>query len=335
MEGVSTLERNLLGLQLTTVNPRELLSLQLVPCNIYGWSSDHFDVILGEGDENNNQTLVSLLKKHGRLFILREDLPIITKAFQNRLLHISRSVSLGDPEKKIKHHLNLLTINMHHLYRGDLDDYTLRIQFQSARNLAQFILDKPKLLKPVFQHYHQQKGHHYLYSHPILSSLALLGVLKESRQFTDKEIENLFLTSFFRDIGMSLISEQVYQNNSYQQNLFNDHPANSFDLLKDRVPLSVTFLNIIKNHHPFAPPSTTTNSFPELTQPYEQQEEFIVGAETAFISGVDIVCAMISKRPYRNELTLLDALEELKRVMHNRFPGEFRLLVSYFQKFLK
>ncbi|MBT3236661.1 MAG: hypothetical protein HN353_11960 [Bdellovibrionales bacterium] len=335
MESLSTIERNFLGLQLTEVNLRELLSLQQIPCSIYGWSGDHFEVVIYYGDQADNRVMLGLIKKHGRLFVLREDLPAITKELQNNLLHISRSVSQGDPEKKIKRHLNLLTVNMHHLYRADLDDHTLRIQFQSARNLAQFLLDKPKLLKPIFHHYRQQMGHHYLYSQPILSSLALMGVLRESRQFTDKEIENLFITSFFKDVGMSLISGHSLQDNHYQQNIFSDHPANSHDILKDRVPLAGTFLSIIKNHHPFAPAILHDVNDPNHQESRDDQQQFIVGSETALISAVDIICAMISERPYRNQLTLLDALEELKKVMQGRFPAEFRLLVSYFQKILK
>ena len=60
-----------------------------------------------------------------------------------------------------------------------------------------------------------KQGHHYIYAQPFLSTLFLLGVMKNSRMYIDKDIELFFLTSYFKDIGMSAIPTEKYN----QENL--------------------------------------------------------------------------------------------------------------------
>ena len=77
----------------------------------------------------------------------------------------------------------------------------------------------------------------------------LLSFLQSLNLFSHKEIENLFITSYFKDIGMSFIPREKFELahlSDFDKELFASHAENSMLILEGRVPLSNTQLNLIK-----------------------------------------------------------------------------------------
>lgn len=140
---------------------------------------------------------------------MEDDRLLLKIAQQENLTSVTRSLSIGDPLEKARLQTNLLTLNMGYLYEDPTDDNNLNLQVQSAKNLAVFLFNKPQIHEALYKEFIKQ-GHHYIFAQPFLSTLFLLGVMKNSRLYIDKDIELFFLTSYFKDIGMSAVPVEKY-----------------------------------------------------------------------------------------------------------------------------
>ena len=151
--------------------------------------------------------------------------------------------------------------------------------------------------------------------------------LQFSRHFSEREIKMLFMTSYFKDIGMSLLPTDTFDKESLddvEKRLVKDHSIHSINILQGRVPLNPSYFNIISNHHSFS-----------MINPHEDDEEkdLVEGIETLFVIMMDMFVAMISKRPYRGGLTVYDALKKLGSIYGKEYPREFKFFVQFIQRF--
>jgi hypothetical protein len=155
-------------------------------------------------------------------------------------------------------------------------------------------------------------------------------------------MEMLFLTSYLKDIGMSSIPTEKYDDDNLSnedKNKLVNHAENSVDILDGRVPLSPAHLEIIKNHHAFSllskelnhdiQPDPMTISDGELDRPV------LVGSETVLICAMDIIAAMVTPRPWRDAEKLFTALDLVRVLISDDFMQEFKTIVSYFKGFKK
>ena len=161
----------------------------------------------------------------------------------------------------------------------------------------------------------------------------LLSFIQSLKLFNDKEIEGLFLTSYFKDIGMSFIPREKFELanlNEFDQDLFAKHADNSMLILEGRVPLNNSQLNLIKNHH------FLNFKIQNLinSQKIPEDDTYLTGVESMLVSALDILIAMTSERPYRKPMSSFKALELLKRVISDDYPQEYRALVVFLKKFL-
>jgi HD-GYP domain-containing protein (c-di-GMP phosphodiesterase class II) len=333
MNAFTALEQNALSFKLKPISVRELFFLGDTPCDIYGVVNGLYKIILKEGSYLDNKVLKDLIEQgHAISYVLHEArLNIIAKQ-QDNLRQVTRSLSIGDALEKGKKQLALISINMRYLYEDPTNDDTLSLQFQSVKNLASFLFDRPELYSPLYYAYIKQK-HHYIFAQPLLSSLFLLGCLKQSRLYSQKEIENLFITSFFKDIGMSAIPTQKYDEEELSDEdkiLLAKHAELSVQILNGRVQISPTHLKIIENHHTF---SLLSKNYKMDNLETDTSDKVISGFETMIISVMDIISAMIAERPYREATTLFDSLELVKILIADQYPQEFKLVVNYFKNF--
>lgn len=330
MNAFTAIEQNKLALQLMPISVRELLYLSECPCNVYTMRESIYTLTLKKGAFLTNQVLKDLIKNHhAKIFVKHEDRLDIISQQQDNLRQVTRSLSIGDPLEKGRKQINLLTINMRYLYENPTNDETLNLQFQSVKNLASFLLKKPEVHEPLYRHYLDQK-HHFIFAQPLLSSLFVLGLLKQSHLYSDREIEQYFLTSYFKDVGMSAIPTEKYDQEDLSPEdkiLLTKHAKTSVLILEGRVQLSPNHMSIIKNHHMF---SLLTD---RLTQNIEKEDSELNGFETMVISIMDVIAAMITERPYRNPTTLFESLELVKLLVTDQYPQEFRMIVSYFKTF--
>ena len=333
-QDLSYIERSQLSFKLVTVSIRELLYLDETPCDIYGISFDGlFDIVLTKGNKINRDLLQDLInEEQTELFIYRTDKAFLVSMIQKVLTQSLRSLSVGNTHEKVKTIMNLLTIHMGYVYESPTNDEILKMQHQYAKGLSKFLLKRIDLHEGLYNHFIKQK-HHFVFAQPFISSLFLLGALKHSAQFSDKEIETLFLVSYFKDIGMAAIPVEKYiQDNLNHQDkiLLSNHAKLSAKILKGRLPFIHSHLMLIKNHHFFG---LLNQEIEEYSGVSEDEDQFIAGFETMMVSVVDIIAAMISGRPFRAPTSLFDSLNLVKDIIADDHPREFRMLVTYFKKF--
>ncbi len=332
-ESYDSIKQNLLTLQVVPISIRELLFISTAPCDIYGIKEGLFQRILRKGVFTNKPLLRDLIAKgQVHLFVKRNDRPLIIDNVQKNLLNVTRSLSVGNPVENGRSVMNLLTINMGYLYEDPTNDKHLKLQHQCAKNLVYFLINRINILEPLQKDFIKQK-HHFVYAQPLIASIFLLGLMKYSQLYTDQEIENLFITSYFKDIGMSSIPAEKYDQDNLtekEKELLSRHAQHSVQILRGRLPLSPNHINIIQHHHSF---SLLTNDLHLDLKSKEQSGELIAGFETMLVTVMDVISAMITGRPFRPPTKLFESLDLVKILIADQYPQEFRLIVSYFKSF--
>ncbi len=319
-----SIHNNNLLLKLNPVSLRSLISLKVLPCNLYAQESYKFIIISRAGDSFSRDHAKQFFLKGYRYFFIHEDeQPKYIEAHRNELLKTTRSLSVGDSATKLQYKIELLNKGLRLLYVNPIDDELLQQQQRSVSNLSQFLLNEKGTIKKL---YNSQKmtPEQFLYQQPINSSILLLGMLKFIKVFNSNDIHNLFMTSYLKDIGMSLIPHQLedkeYLTDS-ERIILNKHAAHSSEILSGRINLDNNYLRIIENHHAI----TQNQDDPQIS----------VGIESVLINVIDIFVAMTSPRPYRQAETPYVALEKIKSLMVPQYSLEFKYLVHFLNKMLK
>ncbi len=326
MTAFSVIQQNALALKLIPIHLRELLYITNVTFDVYAVKDDIYEIVLTAGQTLEKKILKDFITRGiMTLYIEEENRSKLVDIQKENLRAATRSLSIGDSVEKGKRQFALLSINLGHFYEDTASDDSLALLIQSTKNLFQFLYDNPEIHRPLFDEYIKQH-HHYIFAQPLISSLFLLGTLKQSHSLGEKEIENLFLTSYFKDVGMSAIPTPKYdsaQLSDQDKILLLKHPTHSVNILAGRLSLRPTYLKIIENHHLFT----------LLQNKIAPTEDILTGFETMMVSITDVIAAMVSERPYRPSLPVYRSLEYVKLLIADQYPSEFRLLVSYFKQF--
>jgi hypothetical protein len=308
-------------------NPHELLGHDLAPCNVYQMRDKNPRKSISIKQQIDKEELKKmLLKLDNDLCLDINDRPTLVTAQQEALRNIVRKISIGDPWDNARLSCTFLTHHLSHVYQDPTDDQRLALQFQSARSIAAFLINHPTLHPKIYRYFTSVK-YNYIFIQPLLSSIFTLGALKLAKIYSDKEIESLFLASYFKDIGMALLPPEQWnspQLSAFEKNLVKQHPKFSVKILSGRIPLSSNYLKIIDSHHALVSP---------IVEDLSGDNSTISGNETAIISVMDIIAAMIAERPYRQATSIFNALDLIKAVIADQYPQEFRLLVTYFKNF--
>ena len=323
---------NSLGLKLEAISIRELFYIGNAPCNVYVYEKQKFKPILTFGKMIDVQLLKDLLKNNMlKIFVPKVERYKIIETHQQVLTKLTRSLSMGVNINNVKKQLNVLTITLQHLYEDPTNDDILTTQFQGIKNLFKFLIEHPENHYELYIEYAKSK-HHFIFSQPMFSSIFLTGILKNSHLFSLREMENLFIASYFKDVGMSAIPYEKYDQvklSKRDRKSFLNHPENSIKILTGRIPLSYNFFKIIEAHHFL---SILKSEMINDEEP-ESEDQLIIGSETILVIALDIFAALISERPYRKAVSLFEALEILKDQIGNQYPREFKLIVNYFKIF--
>jgi len=328
-------EQHRLALKLQSILVGELYLSSKLKHPVYVFKGGIFIPVLYEGSIPSKELINTLIKNsHRTVYIYPEDVIEIKKSLENALIKVTRSLSVGDPLENGTKDLKLLSLNLGGLYKNPHSDELLMLQFQSTQNLSKFLLENKKFLPHYYENL-TKENFHFTLAQPMLSSILLLSFLQATHLFHDKEIENLFLTSYLKDIGVSIIPDEKYDLKALttrDQDLFAHHADFSFDLLDGRIPLSKNYLSIIKHHH-FLNHKIKNLVTKEKIQ--QKEPEMIFGLESTLIAVFDILVAMTSDRPYRKKMGLYQSLEIIKRMMADDYPQEFKALVIFLKQFYK
>lgn len=331
----SYIDHHRLSLKLRPILVGELYLSRKLKNPVYIFKNGYFCPVIKEGTVPSKEQIHSLIKNsHKEVYVYPEDVDEIKRNLETALVKVTRSLSVGDPIENGTKDLKLLSLNLGGLYQNPHNDELLMLQFQSSQNLGKFLLENKKY-QPFFYQNLIKENFHFTVSQPMLSSLLLLSFLQSIHLFHDKEVENLFLASYLKDIGISMIPGDKYDLKTLttrDQELFANHADFSFDLLEGRIPLSKNYLTLIKHHH------FLNDKMKELLQKEKkkkQEPEIIFGLESTLVSVFDILVAMTNDRPYRKGMSLYQSLELIKKMMADDYPQEFKALVVFLKQFYK
>ncbi len=332
MSALQSLKKNTLPFQLYRVTLRDLLLLEIPEQSIFHFNKNEYVEVFPAGRALIREKLSALLqKKIETVYVGPSDYQFIRKNLEYKLIQSSRSLSVGEPLDKGIKKMNLLSLNLVNIYRNPLDDELLSLHFQSSVNLGKFFLENRDELPHFFKNLGEQ-NHHFTMAQPLLSSIVLLGLLQFLHQFSDRDIETLFLTSYFKDIGLSFIdsSKLDKKNLSFEDKIdFSRHAEHSHKILEGRIPLNSSQLHTIKHHHFLSEKIASLSRGEKIQGRFDQ----VFGVETTLVAAIDIVIAAISPRPYRAPVRLFEVLELLKKVMADDFPLEYKALVLFLRQF--
>tara|TARA_Y100000768_G_scaffold388919_1_gene388701 strand:+ start:1561 stop:2574 length:1014 start_codon:yes stop_codon:yes gene_type:complete len=310
----------------------QLILLESLDNPAYGFYDGEFVAVIDEDEPISSGLVSEYAKKYGKeIFIHQRDFSRIEEQTRSELTKLSRSLSVGPIKKNALKQTNLLSMQMENLYRNPFDDNILTTQFQSSKNLSGLLLNNRELPRDLF-HNLSQSSYHYTIAQPLLSSIIYLSFIQSLGGFNEKEIQNLFLTSYFKDIGMSLIPKELFEKEiltEAEKKLFSNHANSSQEILDQRIPLSEAYLNMIKNHHHL---NEKVFSLLQKELP-SNSSEFMTGIESTLMSSLDILVAMTHERPYRKAVSPFEALELLKKLLSDEYPQEFKALVIFLKKF--
>lgn len=328
-------EQHRLSLKLKPILVGELYLARKLKHPVFIFKNGVFHPVVNEGSVPSKEQINSLIKNsHREVYVYPDDIQEIKNNLESALIKVTRSLSVGDPLENGTKHLKLLSLNLGGLYQNPHNDELLMLQFQSTQNLSKFMLENKKF-QPLFFQNLIRENFHFTLSQPMLSSVLLLSFLQSIHLFHDKEVENLFLASYLKDIGISMIPGDKYDLKTLttrDQELFANHADFSFDLLEGRIPLSKNYLTIIKHHH------FLNDKMKELLQKDKKKKkepEIIFGIESTLVSVFDILVAMTTDRPYRKGMSLYQSLELIKKMMADDYPQEFKALVVFLKQFYK
>lgn len=331
---LSAVARNRLNLNLKPIFIGQLMVMDSLSNPAYAYQEGEFVEIL-QPDEGITTDFVSKYAQlHSiNIFIHEEDYENLNGHLKEELTKLTRSLSIGDVKKNATKQVNLLTMQMANLYKNPYNDELLTNQFQNSKNLGVLLSNNKDIHKDIYHNLTKQ-SYHYTHKQPLLSSIILLSFIQQLGTFSPTEVQSLFVTSYFKDIGMSFIPREKLELavlNDFDKELFSEHAINSMKLLEGRVPLSQTQLNIIKNHH------YLNYKIQALAkqETYNPGEEYLSGIESAMVSAMDILVAMTTDRPYRASISSYKALEVLKRVLADEYPQEFKSLVFFIKNFFQ
>lgn len=331
----SYVEQHRLSLKLKSILVGELYLAKRLKHSVFIFKNGLFHPVIQEGTVPTKDQITALIKNNLReVYVFPDDIEDIKKNLESALTKVTRSLSVGDPLENGTKDLKLLSLNLGGLYENPHNDELLMLQFQSTQNLSKFLLENRKL-QPFFYQNLVRENFHFTLSQPMLSSMLMLSFLQSIHLFHDKEVENLFLASYLKDIGIAMIPDDKYDLKTLttrDQELFANHADFSFDLLEGRIPLSKNYLTIIKHHH------FLNDKMKELLSKDRKKKtepDLIFGIESTLVAVFDILVAMTSERPYRKGMSLYHSLELIKKMMADDYPQEFRALVVFLKQFYK
>ena len=328
MKNFESILQNNLSLKLQEVSYRDVLFVGNIPCDLYSIEDFLYEVIVSKGSSISRERLKEIyLQGYHRLFIHEDDKEAFSEKYKKLLLKTTRTLSIDKSLQKSTTQVNFLTHGLQKLYENPVDNTLLTLQLQGVQNLSKYLIEEKGVLPKIY-HSIRKNNHYYLYAQPMASSLLLLGFLKMLKVFPEKEISSLFVASYFKDIGMGLIPTELQEKEkltSLEKQLFEEHGGMSEEILKGRLNIPQSYINIIKNHHFIDKKNNSLHG----------EIEMITGIETTLIAAFDMLVAMTSSRPYRPALSLFESLHQVKGHMEKQYSPEFKALVLYMKEIAK
>lgn len=329
---MDVLNQHLLPFRLFKIETAFLSFLSKNQSPIYAYQAKKFLKVLDRNNNINSIFINNFERAYGSdAFLLKEDHALFIYELQQEIIKSSRSISLGDLFDNCLKNAKLLSYHLKLLYENPFDQKLLKFQFQHIKNLANFLYDNPKVHKPIYTTI-KKSDLHFIYKHPLLSSLLLLSYIKSHHIFNRQETITLFIVSYLKDLGMGLIPEEAHNHNKlnpFEKKVLSKHAKNSQLLLKNIIPLKQNYLDIIAHHH------FLNKKIQEYIdhQTYETEDMTLRGAESVLVTAIDTFVALTCDRPYRQSIPVFEAMSILKHVLSEDYYQEYKDLLLFINKF--
>ncbi len=221
------------------------------------------------------------------------------------------------------------------IYQASLDVMDTLLKSPTVENIAQFkegvsemvdlILDDNETASQLLR---ITSHDYYTFTHSV--NVGVLSVLLTKALYgktTPHDMQELGAAFFLHDLGKVNIPDSVIAKpgilSDQERILMQEHPLNGFQILEDTNHLSPECKIIVMQHHERADGSGYPNSL----------EGDNIHAYGRICSIVDVFDALTSKRPYKEALSLYDALSIMKNQMGHHFnPEIFTEFVHLFRQ---
>ena len=325
-----------LALKLRPVVIGELYLASKLMNPVFIWKDGLFVEAIPPSNEPPVKDAIQALIRSGcrEVFLMDVDIRNIRENLDYALVRVTRALSVGEPRENGARALKLMALNLSSLYEDPHDDELLMKQFQSTQNMGKFLIENKKLQATFFQDVGKE-NFHFTILQPMMSSILLLGFLQSTHMFHEREIETLFLTSYLKDIGIGIIPEDKYDIkglNINDQKLFAQHAEFSHDILDGRIPLTKNQLNIIRHHHFL---NERLKKILHKSKFHAESDQMAFGLESTLVAVADILVAMTTQRPYRQNMTVFQSMELIRKMIADEYPQEFRALVVFLKNFFR
>lgn len=266
-----------------------------------------------------------------QFFVHEEDFKQIKSMMFNKLQEATRRLSIGDALESGTNYLTCLLQNLSLLYEDYHNQKLLSLIYQTAPSFTIYLQANKKIITELYLAVCKERTH-YLFKQPILSSLFLTSFIIKYNIFSTREIQDLFLISVLKDLGMCFLPRDAWDKrnlDNYQQEALNKHAQNSVQLLRDRIPIHHSGLYIVEHHHFH---NDTVRKYLK-EQKIEQDQTLVHGIETTITAMADLVCAMYSPRPYRKAYSIDTIKKVTHLVLRDLYPEEDKLLIKFIDHF--
>jgi len=323
-----------IGLKLTPISKSQLSRIQKIQGELFIKNDNLFERIATANTVLDSKNLEKYIQNDlNEFFIESKDYDFIKDVFFRDLQETTRKLSVGDAKERGRDYVLILLENLSLLYHEHFDQQLLSLIYQTTPSYCSYLLHNKNLI-PYFYKKIDRSQMHFIYKQPVLSSLFLLSFLFESLILNHKESQDLFILSLIKDLGMCFLPKSAWGKRNldkFEQEALNLHAINSVQLLKDRLPLQLSALNLIENHHFY---NDAVRDI--LTDQKEYlQNNLSQGIETSFIALSDLIVAMKSLRPYRSSYSNDIIIKVVSRLMRDQYKIEELALTRYIQHFFQ
>ena len=230
---------------------QDLLYLRVAPFDLFTQGNLN-NPTLKIGQRLDRSTIESLMKSGNftLLFNLSEADQLKT-SYKKDIIEICKKFSHGNPSINIIKLCCLFISHQKLVYKNPFDRTLLQQHWSLLKIISEVINTNQQYLPKVFKTL-SNLTFHYLTLQPLLSTIVYFGLLSFSRVFDQKFNQELFIASLLKDIGMSLVPEEILSSSRLtkeEKEKIDEHANFSYILCEQNLHLSTTQLNLIKHHH--------------------------------------------------------------------------------------
>ncbi len=261
------------------------------------------------------------------IFITRKDQNEITQQLIQQLRSNSRSLSVGNIEQNSRKQVNLITQTLGQFYQDSENNEALQLLYQASLNLTNLYKANQGLIVKNYQDIFKQNLPYY-HKQPMQAALLITAFALSTKIFNEKEIENLFVVSLFKDMGLSKLSTKSLEEKKLsliEKQIYHNHTVESVNLLQSRIPLNAPYYEIIRNHH----------YFHQLIDNPTSHNLKLLGIETTLVSLFDYLVYSTDPSSPETPLSMFEALQKAKDAISDQYPHEFKALILFLKNFLE